>query len=331
MSVPLYPLRFLPTYERKGTVGGLLAEYLAADPARSLPPEGATASWEIVDGPGQSSIVANGPLAGRSLAELVAQAPREIVGRRYRPGHPFPLCVRLADIAEPEPLAVSPEYPVRASDQTYRPNHRFWVSLAARETAEIQVGISQSGTRLDIVHSLETPELRNLLQTYSPLPYDAFFAPCGRVFGMGPGNLVLEVREHPGHPLPISHWGQGSPPPDELVAAGLRAVYFQDRQVSRISRDASAISQTRRVPLLPHCPSFSVEEIRLYDHLFDRASGNSFHLLAAIEGQARLEWGDQAEPIPCGSLACIPAALGDYRLYAEGGASRVLRVIRPSI
>jgi len=330
MSVPLYPLRFHPVYEQQGTVGGLLAEYLAGDPDRALP-DSTTASWELVDAPGKTSIVATGPLAGQSLAELVARSPREIVGRRHRPGQPFPLCVRLADIAEPEPLAVCPEYPVRLGSETYRPNHRFWVALAAGEQAEINVGISQNATRMDIVHSLDTLDLGTLLQSYSPLPHDAFFAPSGRVFSVGPGNLVWELREHPGPPLPISHWGRGEPPPEDLVAAGLRSVYFQDRQVSRISRDASVISQTRRIPLLPHCPSFGVEEIRLFDHLYDRTNGGTFHLLAVVEGQARLECGKRSETIPCGSLACLPAALGDYRLYAEGGPARVLRVVQPTI
>ncbi len=330
MSVPLYPLRFHPVYEQQGPAGGLLADYLAVDRNRVLPP-GATGSWELVDAPGLTSVIANGPLAGEPLAELAARAPREIVGRRHRPGQPFPLCIRLADIAETEPLAVCPEYPVRLGGETYRPNHRFWVSLAAGEQAEINVGISQNATRLDIVHSLDSLDLITLLQSYSPLPHDAFFAPSGRLFNIGSGNLVWELREHPGPPLTISHWGRGTPPPEELVAAGLRSVYFQDRQVSRISRDASVISQTRRVPLLPHCPSFCVEEIRLFDHLYDRTSGGTFHLLAVVEGVARLDCGKRSETIPNGSLACLPAALGDYRLYAEGGPARVLRVLQPTI
>ena len=130
MRVPLYPLRFNPVYEQRGAVGGLLAEYLKTDPARLLPPD-VTASWEIADSEGIVSVVANGPLAGQRFSDLVAQSPREIVGRRHPQGRPFPLCVRIADFAEPEPLAVCPEDPVRLADETYRPNHRFWLSLAA--------------------------------------------------------------------------------------------------------------------------------------------------------------------------------------------------------
>lgn len=330
MRVPLYPLRFAPVYEQRGAVGGLLADYLKDDPKRALPPD-TTASWELVDAPELASVVANGPLAGKKFSELVAHAPREIVGRRHPQGKPFPLCVRLADINTPEPLSICPEAPVRLGDEVYRPNHRFWLSLGATEAAEINVGISQTATRVDFIHSLESLDLRNLLQCYTPLPHDAFFAPSGRVFSIGPGNLVLELCEHPGPALPVSHWGQSEPPPPELVEAALRSVYFQDRQVRRISRDASSISQTRKVPLLPHCPSFSVEEIRLYDHLYDRTAGGSFHLLAVVEGSVRLESGTHVEHIPSGSLACLPAAMGDYRLYADPAPARVLRVTRPAI
>jgi mannose-6-phosphate isomerase class I len=115
------------------------------------------------------------------------------------------------------------------------------------------------------------------------------------------------------------------------VAAGLRAIYFQDRQVRRISRDASSIQHTRRVPLLRHCPSFEVEEIRLYDHLYDGTSGASFHVLSVTEGTVRLESDSGTEQVAAGSVVVIPAAMGDYRLYAEGAPARLLRVYQQAI
>jgi mannose-6-phosphate isomerase len=220
---------------------------------------------------------------------------------------------------------------VRLGDETYLPNHRFWLSLAATPQAEIIVGIEQSTTRVDFTQSLETPDLRGLLQCYPPLPHDSFFAPSGRVFSIGEGNLVWELRQHAGEALPVSTWGQGTPPPEEQVAAGLRSIYFQDRQVRRISRDASSIQHTRRVPLLRHCPSFEVEEIRLYDHLYDGTTGASFHALSVTEGAVRLESKDGTEQVAAGSMVVIPAAMGDYRLYAEDGPARLLRVYQQAI
>jgi mannose-6-phosphate isomerase len=332
MRVPLYPLRFTPVYEQRGTTRGLFADFLAATPDRQVVPEGSTACWELVDSPGAASVIANGPLAGKPFADVLRQAPREIVGRRHPHGKPFPVCVRLAEIGESEPLAVHPETPVRVGDETYLPNHRFWLSLASTDAAQITVGIDQSTTRVDFMQALGTPELQGFLQCYAPLPHDAFFAPSGRVFSIGEGNLVWELRQHASPALPVSNWGEGDPPPEELNDAGLKAIYFQDRQVRRISRDASAIQHTRKVPLLRHCPSFAVEEIRLYDHLYDNTTGATFHLLSVTEGTIRLESGGSApETVHAGGLILIPAALGNYRLYAESGPARLLRVLQQAI
>jgi len=330
MRVPLYPLRFVPVYEQRGLPLGLFAQHLSNDPSRVLPP-GATGSWELVATPATTSAVANGPLQGEAFADVVRRAPREIVGRRHPPGRPFPICIRLAEHTEDHPLAVCPESPVQVDGETYLPNHRFWLSLAAMEGSEISVGIRQSTTRVDFTQSLQTQNLRHLLQCYTPLSHDAFFAPSGRVFSIGAGNLVWELSQHAGPALEMSQWGRGEPPCPAQVDAALRAVYFQDRQVRRISRDAGTIQHTRRVPLLRHCPSFAVEEIRLYDHLFDGTNGGTYHLLAVVEGNVRLETNAETDHIATGSLVLIPAAMGDYRLYAESVPARVLRVTQQTI
>ncbi|MBT3286346.1 MAG: hypothetical protein HN380_03295 [Victivallales bacterium] len=330
MRVPLYPLRFTPVYEQRGLPQGLFARHLAADPNRVLPPD-TTGSWELVDTPAATSAIANGTLQGETFADVVRRAPREIVGRRHPSGKPFPICIRLAEHTEDQSLAVCPESPVQLNGETYLPNHRFWLSVAAIKASEISVGIRQSTTRVDFTQSLESPELRHLLQCYTPLPHDAFFAPSGRVFSIGAGNLVWELCQHAGPALEMSHWGRGEPPDPAQVDAALRAVYFQDRQVRRISRDAGTIQHTRRVPLLRHCPSFTVEEIRLYDHLFDGTNGSTYHLLAVVEGNARLETDAETNHIAAGSLVLIPAAMGDYRLYADSPPARLLRVTQQTI
>ena len=330
MRFPIYPLRFVPAYEQRGEAMGLLAGYLADDASRNLPP-GSTGSWELLDAPDASTVVANGPLRGETFSELVRRGPREIVGRRHPHGRPFPICVRLAESAADEPLLVCPESPVRVGDQCYLPNHRFWVSLAATKGSEIAVSIEHSTTRVDFTQYMESPNLRQLLQCYSPLRFDAFFAPSGRVFSVGGGNLVWELRQHAGPALVASRWGRGEPPSREEAAAALQAIYFQDRQVRRISRDASVTQHTRRIPLLRHCPSYAVEEIRLHDHLFDGTNGSTYHLLAVAEGAVRLESDADTELVHTGSLVLIPAAMGDYRLYAESTQARILRVAQQTV
>jgi mannose-6-phosphate isomerase len=292
-----------------------------------LPPPGTTVSWELIDSPDAASRIANGELAGRSLSELVAQTPTQLIGNRHRPGRPFPFCIRLVEATTDQPLAVHPDGDVDVDGVRYTRNNKFWYALAHKPRARIIAGITHTATRMRILQRLDTPELDELLQSFETQDYDAFFAPNGRVHCLGRGNLVWELQQRPAPPLRISAWTPHETIPEDERESGLRAVYFQDRQLPRITGDASPLTHTRRIPILPHCPSFMVEEIRLYDHLFDRTSPASFHLVAQIDGRTRVEADTASIMLERGEVALLPAGLGDYRMYADSGQARLLRVM----
>jgi len=83
--------------------------------------------------------------------------------------------------------------------------------------------------------------------------------------------------------------------------------------------------------LLHYCPRFTVDEIRLTDHLFDRTNGTTCHILVAARGVAEIQTEGRTEALPQGSVTCIPAALGDYRIYARDGMTHLLRVMFQSL
>src|SRR5690554_4629832 len=89
MDIPLYPLQFEPIYKQK-VWGGRRLERLG----RTLPGDAQTLigeSWELADlaqtspsgggGDEARSVVANGPLAGRTLHELMQTYGRTLLGR----------------------------------------------------------------------------------------------------------------------------------------------------------------------------------------------------------------------------------------------------------
>ena len=65
---PLYPLTFHPAFKER-VWGGRTLETLYH---KNLPPQVPIGeSWEISDRPGDESVIANGPLAGKSLRWLM--------------------------------------------------------------------------------------------------------------------------------------------------------------------------------------------------------------------------------------------------------------------
>jgi mannose-6-phosphate isomerase len=279
-----------------------------------------------VDALPRSSRVCNGPAAGRDLTESTREWGSQLVGRRHRAGQPFPVCVRLLQTGHQEPLTVYPERPGPTGPTS---NTRFWYVLRAAPEAVLMAGIHPAATRMPFLTQLNTPMLRQSLQVYHPERYDAFLAPAGRVHALGPGNLLIEVQERPVPGIPVSGWGPEDAVPAEAALAALDQVLFSDRQVRRISRDAGPIRQTRKVPVLPQCPAFHVDEIRLCDNLAGRTVGMSFHLFLVIEGTVQVLGGGTTATVPPGRAVLIPAVAGDYRIEAVSPPARLLKVFLP--
>ncbi len=326
MEEILYPLKFMPVYQQESWAGSLMRDYLRVDTDRPPPMDGAAISWELVDDPQVSSMVANGPLAGIAFSDLVRDHPQKIVGARHSPGMPFPVCVRLLDVGQRQPLMVHPEKPFSCGGRHVGPSTKFWFSLAMAKNARITVGIEPGVTGLRVLEHLNTFELEKLLQVFLVRPGDSFFIPNQRVHSIGAGNLVWELQERVALPVHVTNWDavQGVDESEQQQALG--CIRFQDRQLGRMSRDAGKILHTRKIPLLHFLPQFVVDEIRMRDHFFDRTSGASFHLLGMVKGKGEIHTAAGVETLIQGSVVCIPAALGDYKVYACEGTASLLRV-----
>ena len=319
-----YPLLLEPCFERGDGGDSMLREYLAGSSPE--PPAGTSCSWEVIDAPPRGSIVRNGPAAGRTLTDLTREWGAELVGRRHRVGLPFPVCLRLLQTGRREPLTVYPERPGLSGACS---NTKFWYSLNATPDALVISGINPAATRMAFLTHLNTPQLRQSLQVYHAERCDAFLAPVGRVHALGPGNLLIEVQERPVEGLPLSGWGPEDAVPPAAAATALEHVLFSDRLVRRISCDAGPIRQTRKVPLLPQCPSFHIDEIRLCDRIAGRTSGMSFHLFYVIEGRVRLLCHAEQHEVPTGRTLLLPASIGDYCIETLTPQARLLKVALP--
>src|SRR5215472_18078250 len=99
----LYPLSFYPIFKER-VWGGRRLEELYGKPLPPGVPIGE--SWEISDRPGDVSVIANGPLAGKDLHSLMQNHGRELLGQAKVQAGRFPLLVKLLDAREKLSLQV---------------------------------------------------------------------------------------------------------------------------------------------------------------------------------------------------------------------------------
>src|SRR4051812_21422893 len=101
----LYPLTFRPIFKER-VWGGRKLESLYG---KQLPPgQPVGESWEISDRPGDASVVASGPLAGKDLRWLMENHREELLGNASAPNGRFPLLIKILDAQDTLSIQVHP-------------------------------------------------------------------------------------------------------------------------------------------------------------------------------------------------------------------------------
>ena len=101
----LYPLRFEPIYQYRLWGGRRLADVLGAP----LPSDGPIGeAWVLSDRDDHPSLVADGPLKGRTIGQLLKQFPEQMLGQLAGRFRRFPLLLKFLDAREMLSVQVHP-------------------------------------------------------------------------------------------------------------------------------------------------------------------------------------------------------------------------------
>ncbi len=314
----LYPLKFQPIYQPRLWGGTLMEEELGREVPHEADPIGE--SWELVDRDDEVSVVANGPLAGKTLHELVAHYGRKLIGGKARSTERFPLLVKLIDAGERLSLQVHPdEEACRNLGGTAEPKTEMWYIIAARKGAQILAGLQGRATRQQLTETLGSPDVEAMLQVYPSHPGDAYFITSGTLHAIGGGNLILEIQQNSDTTYRMSDWGRvdaNGNPRALHIEQGLRSISFTNRTSPRIAGVSGAAGHNRKFAVVNQCPFFAVDDLRLATTWQDDTTpSGSFHLLSAVNGAVRVGKTDAPEEmvlLAAGETLLVPASYGAY-------------------
>lgn len=185
-----YPLKFRPIFKQRIWGGRRLEEVFGKDlPEGQLIGE----SWELVDLPGDRSIVANGQLAGRAIADVVATYPLQVTGRP-EPVSPFPLLIKFLDAQDILSVQVHPDNRVCKRLGIGQPKSECWYIVDAGPGAFIYKGLRPGITRRQLELAMDKGSVEQVLQKVPVEPGQCHYLPAGTVHALGPGILVAEIQ-----------------------------------------------------------------------------------------------------------------------------------------
>ena len=153
----LYPLRFEPIFKTALWGGARLRPFLGAPDANEPTGE----AWVLSDQGDSLSVVADGPLRGATLRDLMEQIPQRLLGRPPEAHGRFPLLCKFLDARQPLSVQVHPndEQAARMTPTSKGPNAGLgkteaWVILQAEPDALLYAGLRPGVTREKLLEAL---------------------------------------------------------------------------------------------------------------------------------------------------------------------------------
>jgi mannose-6-phosphate isomerase len=311
----LYPLTFKPIFKER-VWGGRNLERLYQKPLPALVPIGE--SWEISDRPGDASVIANGPLAGKDLRWLMENHAVELLGAAAAKTKSFPLLVKILDAQEKLSLQVHPPAELAAS-MGGEPKTEMWYVADATPEADLFVGLKQGVTRSEFEQKIKEGTVAECFHRIPVKKDDVMFLPSGRVHALGAGNVIFEIQQNSDTTYRVFDWnrvGLDGKPRELHVQQSLNSIDFQDFEPGLITSVYSR-NPTLSVRVLVDDPLFRIDacKVKRGQRFYIRSDGAQ--VLGMLRGRLEVGFGDIKVQLKAGEFVLLPASLGRVSLGAE--------------
>ena len=216
----IYPLLLEPIYKER-IWGGRNLERIFG---RRLPAGVAIGeSWELADLKEGTSVLGNGPQAGKALTELVAGMGGDLLGQATPINGRFPLLLKLLDANDILSLQVHPDARTAAEiGGGAAPKPECWYILESRD-GFIYKGLQPGVRAEEFRRALEHDKVAPLLKRFDVKAGDFHYIPAGTVHALGAGVVCAEIQSPSDTTYRVSDWGRGRETHLEL---SMRCIHF---------------------------------------------------------------------------------------------------------
>lgn len=311
-----YPLVFEPIIKEKVWGGRRLLRL------GKVIPEGARVgeSWEVADlastsagggGGGEArSVIVNGPLAGRTLHEVMRLWGDGLLGGA-QPSHDggFPLLVKFLDAAEHLSVQVHPSPAYAAAHPEAALKAECWYVIESEPGGVIYKGVRSGVTRGDFERALRTGRGGGVVELIEAVPAvvgECHNLPSGTVHALGAGVLVAEVQTPSDTTFRVYDWAAeyGRAGRELHVEQALSCIDFGQ------APPATRLDKNTTHGRLVETAFFTIDEMRLRGDTKTRIGrGGEGGVVMVLDGEGALSWGSDQLHVTCGTSVLVPASV----------------------
>jgi len=309
------PLILTPIFKHKIWGGRLLYTLLDKVLPEKVP---IGESWECADLPNGQSIVARGPMQGRSLADLVREWGRDLIGRASLVDGRFPLLIKFLDATENLSIQVHPNPNFRNPAAPAEVKHEAWHVLHATPGAVIYRGLAPGVSTEQLRQAAKTSpdQIPAMMRSHAARAGQTYFIPSGTLHALGAGVVVAEIQTPSDTTHRLYDWGRTRPDGD----AGLHI----DEALAAIETSVDPTAFERRshvagifttVTRLVDSPSFRIEKVRMTGDVVHDIPYAELVCWIVLEGSGEITYArNGVEHFRKGDVVILPAGLQTPKL-----------------
>ena len=335
-----YPLLLTPIYKEMLWGGNRLNTIYN----RTSPYEKTGESWDVSCRPGEVSIITNGPAAGQTLADYIAQDKAGVLGSRLANQKRFPLLVKLIDANENLSVQVHPDdnYARIAAAQgqvSDTGKAEIWYILTPPTDGHLIIGLKQGITADALRNAYKTGTAEDCLSRLPVKTGDIVSIPAGLVHSLTPGVMVAEIQQNSDITYRLYDYnriGLDGKPRDLHIEEALAVTDFEGKIPKAVIQGLPIKKGDCTLTYAIANPYFAVIKYDLQDSIAENSNPAAFCIFTCVEGDAEILTNISnglapVIPLPAGRSVFIPASLGRYTLRPKHGHCMLLKSFVPDI
>ncbi|MDR0413684.1 MAG: mannose-6-phosphate isomerase [Dysgonamonadaceae bacterium] len=307
-KITVYPLKFEPLLKSVLWGGDAICPFKNIHPQQS----GIGESWEISGVPGDVSIVSNGDLKGKSLAELLETGGERLVGKPVfeRFGTTFPLLIKFIDARQALSIQVHPDDALAGKRHHSFGKTEMWYVVKAAKDAFLYSGFQKEMDAETYVQSLKDDSFMQYLQRHTVRAGDVFFLPAGRVHAIGAGCFIAEIQQTSNITYRIYDYNRtdANGNPRELHTE-LAKDAIDYRVYPNYKTDYASSGENRELVRCPYFTTYLIEGKK--GTLLHRQHRDTFVIYICLSGKLKLtDAGNHSIELRQGETVLVPAETG---------------------
>lgn len=311
----LYPLKFTPLYKYRIWGGEKLKTVLN----KKYSEENIGESWEISGVENDETLVAEGPLKGKSLKELLTIHKGDFLGEIVYDifGDTFPLLIKFIDAKTPLSIQVHPSNEIAKERHNSFGKNEMWYVMQADNNAQLIVGFDKEISQSEYKKHLDNNTILDVMHHETVKAGDTFYIPTGRVHAIGAGVLLAEIQQTSDITYRIYDYDRvDAKTGSKRELHNELAIDVIDYQVHNSYKTNYKLKENISNTLV-HSPYFKTNILDLNQEVKkDYSAIDSFVIYICVDGEVIVTSNGENYQLKQGETLLIPASLNQLQLKA---------------